>query len=42
MTGSTSIEQAPSDGIDSPVRALAIVSNELNETIRGAHLALEV
>ena len=33
--------QARADGIDNPVRALAIVSNELNETIRNAQLALE-
>ncbi|MDX1507251.1 MAG: Hpt domain-containing protein, partial [Woeseiaceae bacterium] len=41
MTSETSTEQPRTDGIDSPVRALAIVSHELNETIRNAHLALE-
>ena len=41
MTGETAIEQPLTDGIDDPVRALSIVSNELNETIRKAHLALE-
>ncbi len=41
MTGETAIEQPRTDGIDNPVRALSIVSNELNETIRKAHLALE-
>ena len=41
MTSETSTEQPRTDGIDSPVRALAIISHELNETIRSAHLALE-
>ncbi len=41
MTGDTGIQAAPREGIESPVRALAIVSDELNETIRNAHLALE-
>ncbi len=41
MTGETAIEQPRTDGIDNLVRALSIVSNELNETIRKAHLALE-
>ena len=41
MTGETATEQPGKEGIDNPVRALAIVSNELNETIRKAHLALE-
>ena len=41
MTGETATEQPRTDGIDNPVRALAIVSHELNETIRNAHLALE-
>jgi chemosensory pili system protein ChpA (sensor histidine kinase/response regulator) len=41
MTGETATEQPRIDGIDNPVRALAIVSNELNETLRNAQLALE-
>ena len=41
MTGEIGTVQARPDGIDNPVRALAIVSNELNETIRNAQLALE-
>jgi len=41
MTGETATEQPLKHGIDDPVRALSIVSKELNETIRKAHLALE-
>ena len=43
MTGETSmIEQRLDEGnVDSPVNVLVIVSNELTETIRSAHLALE-
>jgi len=41
MTGDTGIQAAPREGIESPVRALAIISDELTETIRNAHLALE-
>jgi chemosensory pili system protein ChpA (sensor histidine kinase/response regulator) len=41
MTSATRIEQPPTEGIDTPVRALGIISAELNETIRNAHLALE-
>ena len=41
MTSETITEQPRTDGIDSPVRALGIISDELNETIRNAHLALE-
>ena len=41
MTGETATDQPDKDGIDNPVHALVIVSNELNETIRKAHLALE-
>ena len=41
MTGDTGTEQPRTDGIDSPLRALAIISNALNETIRNAQLALE-
>ncbi len=41
MTGDTGTQAARMDGIDSPVRALAIVADELTETIRSAHLALE-
>ncbi len=41
MTGTTSTEQPRTDSIESPVRALSIISTELNETIRNAHLALE-
>ena len=39
MTGETGIHEQVSG--DNPVRALTIVSNELMETIRNAHLALE-
>ena len=43
MTGDTGIHEQVSgaESGESPFRALAIVSNELNETIRKAHLALE-
>ena len=41
MTGTTPTEQPRTDSIESPVRALSIISTELNETIRKAHLALE-
>jgi len=41
MTGDTATDQPRTDATDSPVRALAIVSAELLETIRNAHLALE-
>lgn len=41
MTGETGTQLARTDGIESPARALAIISEELNETIRSAHLALE-
>ncbi|MCH8135820.1 MAG: hypothetical protein IIB77_07570, partial [Proteobacteria bacterium] len=41
MMGETATEQPLKHGIDDPVRALSIVSKELNETIRKAHLALE-
>ncbi|HNP35883.1 MAG TPA: Hpt domain-containing protein [Woeseiaceae bacterium] len=41
MTGTTGTGQPRIDGIESPIRALTIVSTELNETIRNAHLALE-
>lgn len=42
MTGTTGTEQVRTAGMDeSPVRALSIISTELNETIRNAHLALE-
>ncbi|MBT8101034.1 MAG: Hpt domain-containing protein, partial [Gammaproteobacteria bacterium] len=41
MTGDSGTQQARTDSIESPVRALAIISNELNETLRNAHLALE-
>ena len=42
MTGNTGITGAlEQDGATSPVNALAIISNELMETIRNAHLAVE-
>ncbi len=41
MTGDTAKSPPGTDGIDSPARALAIVSAELSETIRNAQLALE-
>ena len=43
MTGTTGIQQQVRDEsrVESTVNALAIISNELMETIRNAHLALE-
>ncbi len=42
MTGDTGTTEArKQDGITGPVNALAIISNELMETIRNAHLAVE-
>ena len=42
MTGNTGITGAlEQDGATSPVNALAIISNELMETIRNAQLAVE-
>ena len=42
MTGDTGIqERPPAAAADSSLRSLAIVSRELMETIRSAHLALE-
>ena len=42
MTGDTGIhEQVSGDGEGGAINALAIISTELMETIRGAHLALE-
>ena len=41
MTGETATKQPRTDGIENSVRALSIVSHELNETVRSAHLALE-
>ncbi len=42
MTGDTGTTDARrQDGITGPVNALAIISNELMETIRNAHLAIE-
>ena len=41
MTSDSGLERPRVESIDNPVRALAIISNELNETIRNALLALE-
>ena len=42
MTGDTGISDEREQGeITGPVNALAIISNELMETIRNAHLAIE-
>jgi len=42
MTGDTGTTDARrQDGITGPVNALAIISNELMQTIRNAHLAVE-
>jgi chemosensory pili system protein ChpA (sensor histidine kinase/response regulator) len=41
MTAESSTNTNTVEPAESPVRALAIVSNELNETMRNAHLALE-
>ena len=43
MTGETGIHEQiiGDDSVQGAVRALAVVSNELMETIRNAHLALE-
>ncbi len=41
MTGDTGTQAARIETVESPVRALAIIANELSETIRSAHLALE-
>ncbi len=41
MTGNTGTQAARIETVESPARALAIIANELGETIRSAHLALE-
>ena len=41
MTGETGIEAVRTEIVESPARALAIIANELNETIHSAHVALE-
>ncbi|HEX5788870.1 MAG TPA: Hpt domain-containing protein [Woeseiaceae bacterium] len=41
MTGDTGIQAARREIVESPARALAIIANELGETMQSAHRALE-